>query len=78
MSQQTTPQTTNQLESAGTAHVTPPSPDARRIVGAVLQQALQSETTAKSSHEEVALTTPGVLEALDVAVDEIEALKRSL
>lgn len=49
-----------------------PSDDARRIVGAVTGRAI-----AEERHDRIILETPGVIEALEEALDEVAALKRA-
>jgi hypothetical protein len=59
--------------SRTTVTVHPPSDETRRIVGDVTERAI-----AEPRHEHVIFETPGVLEALDDALEEIAALKRSM
>lgn len=53
--------------------VADPSEEARRVVGTVICRAMED-----SRHERAVFETPGVLEALDEALDEVAALKRSM
>ena len=53
-----------------------PTQDARRIYGVVLARHLGGDVEAE--YEGKVLSTPGVLDAMDSALDELEAMKRNL
>ena len=53
-----------------------PSDEARATVRTVLHRALSDQDA--DAYERKVFTTPGVLEALDEALAEVEALKRSM
>jgi hypothetical protein len=76
------PQTTRTSEPTKTeVSVVAPSDEARKIVGAVVQRAIETDRDARESgvpYEERVLLTPGVLEAFDIAVAELDSLKRTL
>ena len=70
--------TTNHERLVATMEVTvrEPSNESRRVVGAVLARSLADHRAEE--HERVVFETPGVIEALDAALDEVAALKRSM
>jgi hypothetical protein len=67
------PKKSAELAQTVTVSVPAPPDEARRVVGGVIGRAIQ-----EARHERVVFETPGVLEALDEALDEVASLKRAL
>jgi len=68
----------SEIADTQSVNVPPPSDEARHIVAQVLQRSMDADQASEVSYEERVLTTPGVLDAFNIAVEELEGIKRTL